>query len=133
MEPSAEKFKADVGLFEQALKSLEEALQQPYSVYIRDASIQRFEYVFELAWKAVQAGSQTMGVSCSSPREAIRQAYKLNCIKNPDAWFEMLKARNQTVHTYNQEIADVVYALIRKMPALGQDLLVVLEKALQSL
>ncbi len=133
MEPSAEKFKADVGLFEQALKSLEEALQQPYSVYIRDASIQRFEYVFELAWKAVQAGSQTMGVSCSSPREAIRQAYKLNWIKNPDAWFEMLKARNQTVHTYNQEIADVVYALIRKMPALGQDLLVVLEKALQSL
>ncbi|WXJ86724.1 hypothetical protein MHOCP_07400 [Moorella humiferrea] len=34
---------------ERALATLEEALAQPFSVIVRDAAIQRFEYTFELA------------------------------------------------------------------------------------
>lgn len=41
-------------LFEKALRRLEEALDKPESAIVRDASIQRFEFTFELAWKAIQ-------------------------------------------------------------------------------
>ncbi|MCC7210609.1 MAG: hypothetical protein E3K40_08815 [Candidatus Brocadia sp.] len=34
-----------------ALHTLGEILQQPFSVIVRDATIQRFEYTFEALWK----------------------------------------------------------------------------------
>jgi hypothetical protein len=37
----------------QALLRLDEALKQPENEFIRDAAIQRFEFCFELAWKAI--------------------------------------------------------------------------------
>ena len=36
---------------EKALKTLKDALQMPASVIVRDATIQRFEYSFEILWK----------------------------------------------------------------------------------
>ena len=43
---------ADAG---QALRTLQEALQEKPSVLVRDAAIKRFEYTFEALWKAAQA------------------------------------------------------------------------------
>jgi len=40
--------------FERALSRLEEALAKPEDPIVRDASIQRFEFTFEMAWKALQ-------------------------------------------------------------------------------
>jgi hypothetical protein len=44
-----------VVFFEQALRRLEEALAKPEDPIVRDACIQRFEFTFEMAWKAVQS------------------------------------------------------------------------------
>ena len=43
-----------VVFFEQALRRLEEALAKPEDPIVRDACIQRFEFTFEMAWKALQ-------------------------------------------------------------------------------
>ena len=34
-----------------SFKTLKGAVKQPFSVYMRDATIQRFEYTFETTWK----------------------------------------------------------------------------------
>jgi hypothetical protein len=39
--------------FEQALKRLSSALAAPDNEFVRDSSIQRFEFSFELAWKSI--------------------------------------------------------------------------------
>ena len=39
---------------EQALSCLKEALGKPEDAIVRDASIQRFDFTFEMAWKAIQ-------------------------------------------------------------------------------
>jgi hypothetical protein len=37
-----------------ALTTLKEITEEPYSIIIRDASIQRFEYSFEIFWKLLK-------------------------------------------------------------------------------
>ena len=37
-----------------ALKTLQAILKEPYSLIVRDATIQRFEYTFEALWKFIQ-------------------------------------------------------------------------------
>ena len=51
-----------VKTFEQALRRLQEVLGEPESALVRDAAITRFEFTYELAWKAVQRVLREQGV-----------------------------------------------------------------------
>lgn len=92
-----------------ALNRLDDALAQPKTEWTRDASIQRFEFSFELAWKAIQRFAKDEGVDAASPRQAFRVALKLGWIEDDDAWLEMLEDRNRTSHTYREETAEQIY------------------------
>lgn len=109
-----------LNLLRKALGTLEAALHEPMNDFIRDAAIQRFEYVFELTWKTLQVAAGHTGLRCASPREAIKAAFKMGWITNPDDWFEAMEARNRTSHTYNELVAQEVYEVARKFPALVQ-------------
>ena len=50
---STERFLLALGHFEKSLHRLKEALAQPEDDFIRDSVIQRFEFTFETAWKAM--------------------------------------------------------------------------------
>ena len=84
---------------------------------VRDASIQRFEYCFELAWKLLKKRLKVEGIVVNSLRQAIRQAYENGLIEDVDAWFEMLEDRNLTTHTNNVDIAGKVFESAKRLPA----------------
>ena len=73
--------------------------------------IQSFEYTYELAWKMMRRVLIARGTEYNSPREVFRAAAAEGLIKNPEAWYRFLKARNITVHSYDQEDADAVIAV----------------------
>ncbi len=123
METKKEELAFHLEKITQALKSLSEVLQEPYSVIVRDASIQRFEYTFELAWKLFKKLAKTEGIEASSPRQAIRSAFDLDLIDNTELWFEFLEHRNATSHTYNQMLADEVFKSVKKFPKALQQVL----------
>jgi len=75
----------------------------------KDATIQRFEFTFELAWKVIQEYIRDQGFDCKSPKNCIREAARLEIINNPKNWFEFLKARNLIAHTYNEKMANKIY------------------------
>lgn len=127
MEQAKEKLKADVALLEQSLGTLMEALGKSFTDIVRDAVIQRFEYVFELSWKAIQTAAQYMGTPTNSPRESVKTAFKLGWIQNADLWLEAMEARNKTSHTYNTKLADEVYEVAKRFPPLVQELLISLK------
>ena len=127
MEQTSKSVKAHVVILKRALGTLSEALLAPFNDLVRDAVIQRFEYVFELSWKTIQVAAKYMGVSCNSPREAIKTAFKLNWISNVDIWYEALEARNETSHTYNQAIAEEVYKTAKAFVPLVEKLVTSLE------
>lgn len=89
-----------------ALKSLEIALAAPKNDLNRDATIQRFEFTVELAWKTCK---KIMGTSSSAPKEVIREMAQNAYIQDLDLWLESIDQRNSTSHSYREEIAEKVY------------------------
>ena len=75
----------------------------------RDGAIQRFEFTFELAWKTMKRILAFKGINVNSPRDVFREAAKQKLIDDPVIWFDFLKKRNLTVHTYNQSCADEIF------------------------
>lgn len=63
-----------------AITRLREVLAQPEDDVTRDAAIQRFEFCFELAWKAIQERARDEGLDCQSPRSCLKVAFKASWI-----------------------------------------------------
>lgn len=97
-----------------ALTRLKEARALPSTQINRDATIQRFEFTFELTWKLLQNFIRKEGLQAFGPRDAIRAAAQFDLIKDIDLWFDFLDARNLSSHIYNEEMADDVYEIIQK-------------------
>ncbi|MCT4634302.1 MAG: nucleotidyltransferase substrate binding protein [Firmicutes bacterium] len=77
---------------------------------VLDATIQRFEFTFEMSWKLMKAYLEYEGIAeATSPRSSIREAFKQGLIEDGDVWLDMLLDRNRTVHTYDEETAIVIY------------------------
>jgi len=108
------KLKAQISQLKRAIKRLEEALKLPPTQIHKDASIQRFEFTFELTWKAVQSFAREKGLEVVSPKDSFRTAAQLGLIDKVEVWFDFLDARNLSSHVYSEEIANVVYRQIKK-------------------
>jgi len=103
--------------YKKALKKLGEAVkldaERPLSELERQGIIQAFEYTHELAWKVMQDFFVYQGnTEIRGSRDATRQAFSTDLISDGDNWMEMIKNRNLTSHTYNEEISDEIYTNI---------------------
>jgi len=77
--------------------------------------IQSFEYTHELAWNSLKDFLLERNVSeLYGSRDVTREAFKIEIIKNGQVWMEMIKSRNQTSHTYNEETAKEINRAIRE-------------------
>ncbi|MEX0609906.1 MAG: nucleotidyltransferase substrate binding protein [Balneolaceae bacterium] len=103
--------KLNIDPLEKAFHSLEKALAiKPHDEIVRDATIQRFEYSFELSWKFMKRYlNEFAGIEEHQIKEIFRNSAKIGLINNPDNWFGYHKARNLTSHTYNEKIAEETY------------------------
>lgn len=97
-----------------AVQRLEEACAQPFSSFIRDSVIQRFEFCWELAWKTLRLKLEAEGIAVNTPRETWQQALQVGLIADENAWSEAQKKRNLTSHTYDENLADEVYNYVLK-------------------
>ncbi len=77
---------------------------------IIDATIQRFEFTYELSWKLMKAYLEYNGnLEATSPRKAIKEAFKSKLIDDGEIWLEMLDDRNRTSHTYDENCAKEIF------------------------
>lgn len=113
--------------FKDALARLKEATQLEATSIHKDATIQRFEFCFELSWKFMQAVARFQGLAANSPRESIRVAAQLGLIDNPEVWFGYLEALNLTTHTYDESTADEVYQVAKEFVGDGKRFLQAVE------
>jgi len=103
-----------------AVVRLREVLAQAENDVSRDAAIQRFEFCFELAWKAIQERARDEGMDCQSPKSCLKLGFKNSWIVDEPAWLAMLVDRNQTSHTY--ALAKAVYSRLRGYLPLFEEL-----------
>ena len=82
---------------------------------IKEGLIQRFEYTHELAWNVMKDFLQDAGnTSIYGSKDATREAFAAGLIGNGEVWMDMIKSRNKTSHTYNQETADDIFMKVMK-------------------
>ncbi len=101
--------------FKKALKLYESAVALKMSRLEEEGLIQRFEYTFELAWKFLQDTLQERGYTqIRGPRPVIEQAFQDGMISDGPVWMEMLKARNETTHLYDEATFNFIIAKVKK-------------------
>ena len=96
--------------FKKAFAQLEKAVklseERPLSELENQGLIQAFEFTHELAWNVMKDYFEYQGnPNLTGSRDATREAFRMNLIANGDDWMEMIKSRNKTSHTYNEEVA----------------------------
>ena len=93
---------------------LHEALREAESKLEIAGTIQAFEVCYELAWKTLKKILNLRGIEVFSPKETFRLAAREGLISNLKGWFDYVKKRNITVHSYEDEIMEVVYPVLPK-------------------
>lgn len=115
-----------------ALDSLETGIgNKTLSDLERDGVIQRFEYTFELSWKVLKKYFKANNnIQIDSIKQIFREAGKQNLISSVENWFEYLKARNNTTHTYDQSVAKNVFDEAKRFAPDARELILNLEEVL---
>jgi len=104
-------------------EALEAAKLRPDDAFIRDASIQRFEYTYELCVKSFRRQLEAMSDSPAELdalgyRDMIRVGVERDLIIAEADWFRYRELRNTTAHVYDPAKAAQVFA---KLPLFLQD------------
>jgi len=100
----------------QAIDRLQEVLEHPdinKSDYMRDATIQRFEFTVELFWKFLKKALYYEKIESNSPRDVLSKAYQYQLIDSEKTWLQMLDDRNNTSHVYKEEDAQKIFENIK--------------------
>lgn len=91
--------------------------------------IQRFEFTHELAWNVLKDYFEDQGNTLiTGSRDATREAFNKSLIEDGEGWMEMIKSRNQSSHTYNEEVAEeIIDKIIHQYNDLFSDLYIKME------
>ena len=103
--------------YNKALKTLSEAYalneERTLSKLEKQGLIQAFEYTHDLAWKVMRDFFIYQGnAEIRGSRDATREAFSNDLIVDGDNWMDMIKKRNLTSYTYNEEIAEEIYTSV---------------------
>lgn len=126
-----EKLERRIKETKKALRTLREILEVPYSIIVRDATVQRFEYTFETFWKLVKEYLYTHeGIVCNSPKSCFREAGSVGLLNEEQtiACLEMTDDRNLTSHTYIEEVVENIYRRMKNHYELMSDTLDLIRK-----
>ncbi len=95
--------------FCKALENLKKVqdYSEPFDTVTETGIVGLFKICFEQSWKAMKEVLEEHGYDSSktgSPKMIIKLAYSSGMIADEAAWLKALSARNDVVHSYNEEI-----------------------------
>jgi len=100
--------------YETLRRAVDLARQRDLSELEQQGLIQGFEFTHELAWNVLKDYLEESGISgIVGSKGATREAFKNGLILDGESWMKMIKARNLSSHTYNQDIAEEMVTDIR--------------------
>ncbi len=106
--------------FQKALAQLTEAVdllhQRPLSNIERQGFVKAFEFTHELAWNVMKDYFLYQGITrITGSRDATREAFQSQIIRNGEDWMDMIKTRNKAVHAYDESMVGDIIRKIDKV------------------
>ena len=103
--------KTFIQLSEQVKKSaISTGVENEFIVH-RDALIQRFEFCYDLTWKFFKLVlKEKHSIDVTSPRKVFQECYQQGILTRDETALltEMIDARNETSHVYDEAVADAI-------------------------
>jgi nucleotidyltransferase substrate binding protein (TIGR01987 family) len=101
---------------EKALANLESALANPKDrELVVEGTIHRYEIAIELTWKTLKRALEYEGISADTPRQTVREAFRVRWLHDEDVWLTMIDRRNTTSHEYlDDSIVEESYSHAKK-------------------
>lgn len=85
---------------------------------VLDVAVKRFEFTYEMAWKALKRFLDYLGIDARAPRPVFKEAYAQGLLPNEQVWLDMIEMRNLSSHVYDeQEISRILLELERYLAA----------------
>lgn len=113
--------------FIRAYRGLDDAVQLHHarglSKLEQQGLIQGFEFTHELAWNVLKDYLQEQGVTgLMGSKDSSRAAFKLGLIEDGETWMEMIKSRNLSLQSYDEQVTeDILTAIIQQfLPSFNQ-------------
>ncbi len=83
--------------------------QQGFADVYLDIIVKRFEFTYEMAWKALKRNLSFLGIEAKNPRMVFKEAYLQNLIEDEAIWLNMIDQRNISSHIYDEfEIKNIL-------------------------
>ncbi len=101
--------------FQNAYGSLKEASEIAKDELDKDGTIQRFEFTFELLWKTLKIFLEDEGIICKTPKECLKEAFRVGWIKDAEGFLDMLEDRNKTSHIYDKTTSETIFQRIKDL------------------
>ena len=76
--------------------------------------VHAFEIVFELSWKTLKDYLTEQGFQEKTPKGVLKLAFQNELIANGHHWMEALASQNETVHIYDDKMAEKLDKKIRE-------------------
>jgi nucleotidyltransferase substrate binding protein (TIGR01987 family) len=101
--------------FAQLTQAVDLSRQRELSKLEQQGLIQGFEYTHELAWNTLKDFLEARGAAAIfGSRDTTRAAFTAGLIDQGEVWMQMIQSRNQSTHTYNEEMmTQIVTAVIQ--------------------
>ena len=110
-----------------AVAKLKQGTEEADTELEQDGVVQRFEFTFELLWKTLKLFLEEKGIICKSPKDCLKEAFRMEWLNEEQVFLDMLEDRNLTSHIYDEVTAEEIFKRIKKIYTPG------LEKALKML
>ncbi len=95
--------------FASAVDRYEEFKNEGFEDVYLDLIVKRFEFTYEMSWKALKRYLEFLGFEPKSPRMTFKEAYAQQLIEDEDVWLDMIEQRNLTSHIYDEsEIEEIL-------------------------
>jgi len=85
---------------------------------VLDVAAKRFEFTYEMAWKALKRLLDFLGIDARAPRLVFKEAYAQGLLSEEQVWLDMIEMRNLSSHIYDEhEISKILTQLERYLAA----------------
>ncbi|MBI4746677.1 MAG: nucleotidyltransferase substrate binding protein [Deltaproteobacteria bacterium] len=112
-EDGLHNFRKAFEKFAKVVDGKDEYYNQGFGDIYLDLAVKRFEFTYEMSWKAVKRYLDYTGIGCTGPRACFKEAFTQGVIEQEDIWIDMIEQRNLSNHVYDEdEIKEILGKIV---------------------
>ncbi len=98
--------------FSYAIEKEQELKEEGFADLYLDLIVKRFEFTYEMSWKAIKRYLEFLGFEIKNPRMAFKEGFAQGLCEDEQIFLDMIEQRNLSSHIYDEyEISDILYKL----------------------